>query len=319
MTTPINNAPALIILNPAAGGGRARRQWPTIARQLDAAGFAYRMTETQGPGEASVQTLKALQAGVNLIVAAGGDGTLNEVVNGFFERDSHIPVRREASLGILPLGTGSDFARGLGVSKSGAAIAALCAGRTTAVDLGQVEFVDMNGQPLSRYFVNAADLGLGADVARRVNRQGKRLGPTIAYLRGAIGAALAANSHHVEIQLDSALPIEENLMMIVVANNRCFGGGLPIAPTATVDDGIFDVVWVGSSSRRRLLFELLPRLYRATHLQHPAVKTRRATTIRIACDTPLPLELDGEPVGCAPAHITLHPRCLNCIVPATGR
>ncbi len=307
----------VVIVNPAAGDGHAGRQWPELSRRLAAAGCGHTAIHTSRPGEATGLCRALLHSGRDYIVAAGGDGTLNEVLNGFFDITAgDRPINPEARLGVLPLGTGSDFGRTFGMHAQDDAIRALAAGTWRLVDAGRVD-MEPAGGPTFRYFVNVADLGLGAETAYRVNRAPKRLGAFVAYLLGAVRSIAAHRPRLISLQIDGAMPIEEMMGMVVVANSRFFGGGMPVAPHAAPEDGYFDVLWLAGTSRGQLLLDLLPRLYRGTHLHHPAVRTRRATTLRVTCRDRLLLETDGEQIGAAPVNFHIVPRAIRVVVPVS--
>jgi YegS/Rv2252/BmrU family lipid kinase len=256
-----------------------------------------------------------LSSGRRYIVAAGGDGTLNEVLNGFFHPsgDDRL-IDCEARLGVLPLGTGSDFCRSIGMHRREAALQALATGTCRLLDVGRAD-IGRPEQAPGRYFLNVADLGLGAEAAYRVNRSSKRLGAFVSYLNGAVQAIIAHHPQVIALQLDEQAPIEEPMGLVVVANSRFFGGGMPVVPHAVPDDGHFDVLWLTNTSRGRLLVDLLPKLYRGAHVRHPAVHFRPATSVRITCRGPLRLEADGELIGNAPASFRILPRILQVVAP----
>ena len=308
----------VVIVNPAAGDGRAGRQWPGLSRRLAAAGCAHSAIHTSRPGEATGLCRALLHSGRDYVVAAGGDGTLNEVLNGFFDAvENDRPINPEARLGVLPLGTGSDFGRTFGMHAQDDAIRALAAGTWRLVDAGRVDLEPPEGRTSRRYFLNVADLGLGAETAYRVNRAPKRLGAFAAYLLGAVRTIAAHRPRLVSLQIDDAALIEEMMGIVVVANNRFFGGGMRVAPHAEPDDGYLDVLWLAGTSRGRLLVDLLPKLYRGTHLGHPAVRLRRASTVRVTCRDRLLLETDGEQIGAAPVTFRIVPGAIRVVVPAT--
>jgi YegS/Rv2252/BmrU family lipid kinase len=307
----------VVIVNPAAGNGRAGREWPELSRRLNAAGCAHTAVFTGGPGEATGLCRALLQSGRRYIVAAGGDGTLNEVLNGFFDPsgDDRL-IAPEACLGVLPLGTGSDFVRTIGMHRSDDALQALAMGAWRLLDIGRLELQPPNTPPLVRYFANVADLGLGAETAYRVNHASKRLGAFLSYLIGAIRSIIAHRPQLVSLVLDEERPVEEPMSMIVVANSRYFGGGMPVVPHAEPDDGLLDILWLAGTSRGRLLVDLLPKLDRGAHLQHPAVRVRRAASVRVTCAGRLRLEIDGEQIGTAPATFRILPRVLRVVTPS---
>jgi YegS/Rv2252/BmrU family lipid kinase len=249
-----------------------------------------------------------------MVIAAGGDGTLNEVVNGFFDDDQADAAREGVCLGVLPLGTGADFSRTLGTRKLEAAIRAVAEGVTVQVDAGRAEYRGADGRPARRYFVVAADLGIGAQVADLVNHSPKAFGPFATYLIGAVRGIFRYQPQEVTQRLDNGSSITGSAGLIVVANNSVFGGGMRIVPDARIDDGILDVVRLGGASRRQMLFDLLPKLYRGRHLTHPAVRHDRARVVSIESDTPFPIEIDGDVVGTTPALFTALPGALRVVV-----
>lgn len=306
----------VVIVNPAAGNGRAGRNWPEVSRQLTAAGCRHTAVFTSRPGEATGLCRALLHSGRHYIVAAGGDGTLNEVLNGFFHpSDDDRLIAPEAQLGVLPLGTGSDFCRSMDMHSRDQALQALATGMCRSVDIGHVDFSAPNSQSAGRYFINVADLGLGAEAAYRINRASKRFGAFLSYLNGAVRAIAAHRPQVVSLQFDNEPAIEEPMGLVVVANSRFFGGGMPIIPHAVPDDGHLDVLSLQGVSRGRLLVDLLPKLYRGAHLGHPAVHVRRATSVRIASSGPMLLETDGEQIGSAPATFRVLPRILRVVAP----
>lgn len=309
----------VVIVNPAAGNGRAGRDWPALSRRLTAAGCLHTAVFTSRPGEATGLCRALLLSGRHYIVAAGGDGTLNEVLNGFFDPsgDDRL-IAPEAQLGVLPLGTGSDFCRSIGIHRRDHALQALATGECRYMDLGRVDFGSPHNPVTGRYFINVADLGLGAEAAYRINRASKRFGAFLSYLTGAVRAIIAHRPQVVSLQFDNDTPHEEPMGLVVVANSRFFGGGLPIIPHARSDDGHFDVLWLQGASRGRLLLDLLPKLYRGAHLSHPAVQVRRATRVRITSPGPLLLETDGEQIGHAPATFRILPGILRIVAPPSA-
>jgi YegS/Rv2252/BmrU family lipid kinase len=309
----------VVIVNPTAGNNRAGRAWAAVSRRLEQVGVEHTACLTQRPGQATELCRAALAEGVETIVAAGGDGTLNEVANGFFVPNEPGTLTRPAArLGFLPLGTGSDFARSLGIERR-TAVTTLAMDHAALVDVGHVAFHDHHGAPAQRFFLNVADLGLGAETAVRVNRAPKRLGPFATYLIGALRAIVAYRPYTASLRLDDADPIHAPMGLVVVANGRYFGGGMPIVSDAELNDGCLDVVWLAGTSRRRLLFDLLPKLYRGAHLDHPAVRRRRATTLTVESNRRMPLEVDGEAIGQAPATFSILPATLPILTPAPYR
>lgn len=309
----------VVIVNPVAGRGRAGRAWPELAQLLAEHGLEHTTSFTQAPGDAIELCRAALRTGAQTVVAAGGDGTLNEIVNGFVDRTTDAPFNPHARVGFIPLGTGSDFARSLGIGRNRAAIRQLCESSVRHVDIGRIDMSLPGGPSTTRYFANVAFAGLGVETNEYARRSPKLLGGFAAYLVGVVRSILSHRSRHVSLSLDHGLPVSGPMSIVAAANNRYFGAGMLVAPDAQPDDGFLDVLWLGHATRRRLLIDLLPKLYRGAHQGHPAVRYARAKRITITSSEQLRLNLDGEATGEAPATITVVPRALPIIAPLVGQ
>ncbi len=292
-----------LILNPAAGNGRAGREWPALAERLRAAGIAFRQMVTCGPGDATFLARQALAEGAERLIVVGGDGTLNEVVGGCLD-GSGSTTNGPVTLALLPSGTGSDLARGLGIPSGAAAITLLQRGQTRPLDLGLATFRDERGDEITRAFANVADFGLGPQTSRAITAGPKGLGPA-AYLYGALRAIAAYAPTPIRVTVDGATIHEGPSGLVAVANGSHFGGGMRIAPTARTDDGALDVLVLCDTTRRVLVGDLLPKLYSGAHLGHPAVRHARGSVVTVEGAMPFPLELDGEVVGTTPARFTV--------------
>ncbi|HEX5414245.1 MAG TPA: diacylglycerol kinase family protein, partial [Chloroflexota bacterium] len=295
----------LVVVNPVAGQGRARRAWPAIAERLQERGIAHRAVYTRARGEATRLTAEALRAGARTVVAAGGDGTANEVINGFFHEEESAVVPRcpEARFAFLPLGTGSDLARAVGTPRATpeALLGALSA-EPRRIDLGRVTYTTADGSTVRRYFVNGADLGLGGELVARLGRgRIKRLGGFLAYFLAAIQAILNHQAIPARYTVDDAEPLDAPVDIIFVANGRFIGGGMLVAPMASLDDGYLDALIVRATSKPTLLVRLLPAIYRGSHLAHPAVQHERVRQLTVSTTGTALLQLDGEQPGRAPA------------------
>lgn len=307
----------VVIVNPVAGRGRAGRLWPRIARQMTEHGLEHSVIFTGGPDDATAMCAAALRDGAEMVVVAGGDGTLNEAVNGFIDKTTDAPLNPRARLGFVPLGTGSDFARSLGLGLGGGAVEVLRQGTVRLVDLGRIDMDPPHGQPGTRYFANVAFGGLGVETNEYARRAPKFLSGFGAYLVGALRSIVSHRSKPVSLTLDDGPPIAGPMGIVAVANNRYFGAGMLLAPDAQPDDGFFDVLWLGHVTRRRLLVDLLPKIYRGAHVRHPAIRLQRAKRVTITSSEQLRLNLDGEPRGEAPVTISIIPGVLPIIAPAS--
>lgn len=285
------------IINPLAGGGRAGRTWPRVRAVLQDAGWSIVESRTERRGHAMDL---AAASSADVLVAVGGDGTAHEVANGVLRS------RRSSALGVIPSGTGSDFARALGVPRDPLAAAqALVAARPRRVDVGAV-----NG----RYFLTIAGVGFDGEVARLVNAWPKVLSGTVMYLLGILTTLVTYRPVDVDIALDG-LSQRERLFLIAVGNTAWNAGGMWTVPAARADDGLLHTVIAGPLSRLETLV-VLPRVFSGRHLDHPKVRQAHALEIRVTGATPLAIQADGESVGTLPAVFTVCPRALTVLAPA---
>jgi YegS/Rv2252/BmrU family lipid kinase len=307
----------LVVLNPAAHGGRTGALQAELAAAFAAKGLGATFEATHGPG-ASTRRLAALEPGeFDVVVAAGGDGTLFEVINGLMT----LPADRRPALGVLPLGTGNAFARDLGLEPGNwrGALAGLAAGRRCRVDVGKVE--DGDG---TFWFINMLGLGF-VEAAARQARQLKWLGRS-AYTLGALLRLLAMPRYPLDVELDGERlspascddPVDP-LFFIEVANSRYTGTRFLMAPDARIDDGWLDVVVVRHLSLARAL-RLFPTIYDGRHLAEPEVAVHRAREIRITARSGDHGALvDGEFYGELPLTIRCEPGAVELIGrPARG-
>lgn len=310
----------VVIVNGEAGGGTVRRLWPRLLREIVAASAGRLSVQwTTCPEAATELTRTALQAGADRIVAVGGDGTLHEVVNGFFEEDR--PIAPQAVLVHLPCGTGGDFRRALQVGNGLASAHQLRSPRIREIDLLRVRYASAGNGSASQYVANVASCGLGGLVVQSVEqtpaRLGAHLGPlggTLVYL-GAILYGLATDPPaRLHIEIDGRDLGAVTARNVAIANGPAFGGGLRIAPRAAIDDGELDVVIIEDVSIRFLLSHA-HRFYRGTHASLPGVhhvRGRRVTLHPAPGETdPVWLEGDGELLGRLPASVEVIPRALR--------
>lgn len=300
----------LIVVNPASAGGRTGAAWPRIEAELRNVGIDFEMRQTARQGDATAFTRAALEQGASRIVACGGDGTLNEVVNGFLD-DAGAPLEPDSVLGVIPSGTGGDFRKTVAIPTDPAEAAALLAsGQTRSVDAGLVDY----GNGSTRRFVNIADCGLGGDVVRRVNSYKRKPGK-LAYTVATLSAVLTYKPVHTRVEVDGNT-IEGAMVTVVVANGQFFGGGMQIAPKADVADGMFDVIIGCSGALQGILGSR--HLYRGEHIGRPGTFALRGREVMV---TPLgeramPFDVDGEMIGAAPAMLRVLPGVLKLCAPA---
>ena len=291
--------PLLLICNPRAGSGAARRDVVELRGHLDARGLTHDVAFTEHRGHASEIARTALKDDRRFLVAVGGDGTIHEVVNGMIENDA--PVRADAVLGIAASGTASDFIKTFGIPALPAHAAAHLDGpESFAIDIGKVIY-ETDGGRESRYFCNIAEVGLGAIVARRASSLPRVLGPLLYPL--ALWLALMSNRKS-QVKVDLVDRTYEGPMFnLVVANGQFFGSGMKIAPRAAPTDGLLDIQ-VQHASKIEMLAQW-PKVYRGEHVPHPDVLEAKRVRASITSERPLPIEADGELLGHTPATFEL--------------
>ena len=299
---------ARLIVNPTAGAGRTAKKWPYIKQLLKEIGLRFEHDITEAPGHAIELAKSAVGKGYKLVVSVGGDGTINEIVNGLYASGGI----RDVELGIIGTGTGSDYIRTIGVSRHyQEACQRLLNPKKLSVDLGVVEPVN-NKQTDKRLFVNLAGLGFDAEVVRATTRKFKSLGGKTSYLMGLLSTFITYKNREIQMTLDGQ---KENrkVCTIIMSNGKYGGGSMFVAPEADPSDGLFDVLIIGDISKPDLLCSL-PRIYRGTHLTHPKVTLKRAKVVEIYPKSRMSIQADGELLGDAPARFSVLPSVLNILV-----
>ena len=303
MTSPFGRL--VIIANPASGRGRSEAKLRTIETALRDWGLDYRILPTTGPGHAAEAAAAALRDGDRFLVAAGGDGTVHEVVNGMFAGDQ--PIAPDAVLGVLATGSGSDFVKSFGIPGDAVRAARHLTGDAVrTIDVGKVTVAD-GAATTVKYFSNIAQAGLGGAVVARASR----LPAVLARARYFFGFWLTLPRFGpAAVRLDADGQAFEWLARnVVVANCRFYGGGMQISPKSEPDDGKLDVlVMTGPKSDA---YTVVPRVYRGTHLPHRNIAELRASRVTVETDVPYPIEADGEVLGTTPATFEVIPGALR--------
>jgi YegS/Rv2252/BmrU family lipid kinase len=304
------------VVNPRSANGAVERRWSELAATIRGELGDFDHGFTTGVGDATRLAREALRAGYEMVVALGGDGTLNEVVNGFFDADA--PINPDAILGQVPAGTGGDFRKTAGIPKEiGAAAAALKGTASVRADVGRLTLVDAAGRPASRHFINIASFGMGGLVDAIVNRSSKALGGKASFFLATARAALRYKNQRVRLTLDGGPPQELAIYNVAIANGRYFGGGMHVAPTARIDDGRFEVVVLGDFSATEAALKIR-HLYKGTHLGLPKVshwQARHVTAEPVDPTAQVLLDVDGEQPGALPSTFELLPGAVTLRVP----
>jgi YegS/Rv2252/BmrU family lipid kinase len=287
--------------------------WARVSRGLAQSGVEFSYHLTSSTGEATVVAREALLAGVSRVVAVGGDGTLSEIVNGYLD-NTGARVNENASLGLIPSGTGSDFRRSIGLGDLKQAISSVLSDKTVLIDAAQASFCDEQGREVSRHFINLASFGLGGDVSAYVNRWRDRLPRWLGGQARFVAASLLALKRYrlarLRVSADGqpAITIESNL--IVVANGKFAGAGMMLAPNAELDDGLLDVILTDRATRLDVIREL-PRIRLGGYLKNPKVRELRAREITITSEGRLAIDIDGEMAGYTPARLRILPAAVR--------
>ena len=306
---------AFLVVNPRSANGATARHFDGIAKAVRNAIGDVAHAFTEGAMHGAELTRQALRAGHDLIVAVGGDGTINEVVNGFFQpaRPGEPPkaIKPSAALALLPRGTGGDLRRTLGLDGNLGRSADRLNGERAAVDVGRVDYVADDGRAASRYFINVGEVGVGARVVEIANRSSKRLGGKVTFMIASLRALLGWRDLRVGASFDGG-PVEDlSVTALAIANGKYFGGGMMVAPEARLDDGQFHVtIWSGYRLSDFVLKS--GSMYDGSHVNLKGTRTRTARTVRLEPKGPGPvgIEVDGERLGHLPATFTLLPGAL---------
>lgn len=306
----------LAVINPGSAGGKTGRDAQDIARKLAEVTGELSVAITNGPMDASRITSRALQEGYERIVAVGGDGTINEVVNGFFLDGE--PINPEAEFALLNLGTGGDFRKTFDIGPGfDGSLQRIAEGRVRRIDVGRFSFVTPDGQSSRRYFANIASFGLSGDVVNRVNRSRflKRYTGRFVYTWASLNGALRFKPKPVRLKVDNVFDEVVTISTCAVCNGQFFGGGMKVAPDALPDDGMLDVIVMGEAPARDTI-KNIQDIYTGAHVNQPHVKVFRgksiiATPVAATERAPVLIEADGEAPGMLPAAFEILPKVLK--------
>ena len=319
--------PLIIINNTAA---RARKVWPIVRAKLQSNAIEFNFHETAKPGDATDRTRLALCEGCTTIVVVGGDGTLSEAAEGFFEnaglqREELRSINQDAALAVIPAGTGDDFARGMIGRRVSfehwlEILIKHCSAASSATTR-LVDVLDAASDNYSRRFIclNAATMGIGGETAARVAAQKelmRRFPGEFRFMAAALGALAAWRERPVRISVDGEVVTEARMNLVAVANGPYAGGGMMISPEAMITDGKLDVVTVSGLNRRGVMREL-PRIHRGGHLKNPKVNIVQGKHVRIETfheQDGLLIEADGNVRGRTPAEFRVMPSALKFVV-----
>lgn len=302
-----------VIVNPTARKGRALARWPSIEAELARRlGGPIDPLFTRAPGHATELAREALAGGARRLVAVGGDGTVNETLNGLLDPDGRL-VEGDAVLCPVPAGTANELSRALGhLARPDLAYDAVASPRSRAIDLMRVRCTGLDGRPVDRFGYLIVAIGAAATVSHRTSRSRwlKRTGE-IAYLLMAPAVILGYRHRAMSVEIDGVPGGTRPLFTAMVGNTENGGGGMKLLPGARFDDGVLDLLEMGDASRLEILFGLMPKLYSGAHVRHPKVRTARGTSFRFDSPVETLVDLDGETVGRLPLEVTVLPQAFR--------
>ncbi|MHB8532384.1 MAG: diacylglycerol/lipid kinase family protein [Solirubrobacteraceae bacterium] len=298
-----------LIVNPSAGGGKSARLAPAVMAELERLGLQARRLDTRDIGHARELGRAAALAG-ETVVALSGDGLIGVLAD-------ELRALPGAVMGLLPGGRGNDLARVLGISDDAVqACATIATGVVRELDLGLV--TEQGSDRPGRAFVGIASVGFDSDANRIANDAPAWLGGFV-YTYGALRALLAWRPARFQVELDPpGERIEITGYSIGTGNSRAYGGGMYAAPAAMLDDGLLEVIGMEHVGKLRFLGEVLPRVFKGTHVELPYVRSHRAAEVLISCDRPFQMYADGEEIGTLPVRVRALRGALRVLVPAGG-
>ena len=309
MSIGTGTAHTVFLVNPASANGATGKRWPELAHRAAQLGLEGTTLFSDRPGRLIELAERAARDGAELVVAVGGDGTLNEIVNGL------VRAGGSTELATIPLGTGMDFVRTYGIpTRFDGAVRNALEGTPRTIDVGRVSYREWSGAAGERYVANVGSVGMSAAVAQRANAMSKTLGGKATFFYALTRVFLEWENTVVSVQLDDDRR-EARMHDVIVANGQWHGGAMWLAPEAEPDDGLFDVVLIGDVTKRDFV-TTAPKIYKGTYLSHPKVELLRSRTVAVDAAEHLPIELDGEQVGTTPVRFEIVPAALRVRVPA---
>ncbi|MCP4504201.1 MAG: diacylglycerol kinase family lipid kinase [Deltaproteobacteria bacterium] len=305
----------VFVLNPKSASGATRRKFERLRGRYQAAFPQMEVQLTNAQGHATELATAALKKGVETIVVVGGDGTINEVANGFFDDEGNA-YSQKAALGVLTSGTGGDFRKTFGWSlDEKESLARLKRREVSSVDVGRMWCTNDDGEKVHRLWVNIASFGLSGAVDEEVQKSGKSLGGKAAFFFATTRAMVGHKKSRVRLTQDDNAPVEKDLTLLALGNGQFFGGGMWIAPEADIRDGFLDVIDFGAAGPRFWLTKGLS-IYKGKHLGLAEVKSGRCQRLLAepVNEDIIKIDLDGELPGHLPAEFSVMPRALQLIV-----
>jgi YegS/Rv2252/BmrU family lipid kinase len=310
MNQNTNHNEWLVIVNPNAGKGKGKKDWEKISGFLKKENILFTVIFTEKKGHAINLSLEGISSGFRKILTVGGDGTLNEVLNGVFLNTS-CPTN-DIVLSLIPVGTGNDWGRMFGIPLDHEkAVKIIAENKIMAHDVGLVSFHN-GSEKMNRYFINIAGLGFESVVVRKTNIQkDKGHGGKLIYFYNLLTSLLSYRNTTAEIIIDGKVT-NANVFSINIGNGRYCGGGMRQTPDALPDDGLLDVTIINGMGKFEIIRNL-KILYDGTILSHPKISGYKCKNIKVSSDSLIFTEADGESLGHTPAEFSIIPAGINIV------
>ncbi|MBW1702014.1 MAG: diacylglycerol kinase family lipid kinase [Deltaproteobacteria bacterium] len=299
------------IVNPNSSNGATGKEWPRIqAKATDILGsFTTCLTTSQG--HATRLARQAIDSGSEIVVCVGGDGTLNEVINGFVNEKGSI--EQGVLLGFIPRGTGCDFVKSISIpSDPDKGLKNILSCRYRTIDLGRLTYQDHDGGSSCLYFHNVLSFGLGGEVDERVNRTTKVFGGFVSFILATLISILLYSKKRIQLRVDDYFDEEVTCWNVAVANGQYHGGGMLVAPGASLSDGLFQITVLGDLHLAQVFWNL-PRLYNGKIYEHKKITKLTGRRIEASSSQQVLLDMDGEQPGCLPAVVEIVPSAIRII------
>jgi len=300
----------IAIVNKTAGGGKTERDWPEIEQYLHKYEIKFEPYFTTRRLHAAIIARNVIKEGYSRIIVVGGDGTMNEVINGLFSQ-GHMQTT-EVMLGMISVGTGNDWAKMFNIPKGyEEAVRTIKEQRTFIQDAGLVQY-HKNGKAWNRYFINIAGMGFGARVVERTNRmKDKGRSSSMLYFYNMLASLIAYKAQKADIEIDGK-SFKRNIFNVHVGIGKYNGGGMIQLPHAIADDGLYSITLIKKIGKLNLLVNM-KRLYNGKIVNHSRVETYMGQTVQIAGSRKLQIETDGETLGQGPASFKIIPKSVQVI------
>ena len=299
-----------LVVNPIAGSGKAKKEVPFILKKFrELSNSEIRITETAAANEAMFIARDAILNGASMVVSVGGDGTVNEVINGFFI--DKIPINPLCELGVIDCGTGGGYASTIGLPESiENQIELILHSSGVSIDLGCVDFIGSSNKPTSRFFVGECQTGIGSLVVEKIGSKLKAIAGKYAFFLVSTIAALSLKPSKLRLKYDDDQEEAQSLLGLVVGNGIVCGGGMKLTPNAKLNDGLFDVLLINQMNIIQRLLNL-SKVYSGKHILSRHFSVKRCKKIRVESDLPVSLEADGELLGYSPFKVEIFPQVIK--------